>query len=237
MSDFQLFWYPGTCARVPFVALEEIGEPYEVVVTDRILGDPGYTEVNPKGKVPALVADGRTFTENPAIHTYLSRRFPEAGLLPAGDPAAEIEALELMSWFAAGVHPPITRLRFPAFFCDVEEAHPSMRAAARKQLEECFAVIEDRLEGKEWLFDRWTIVDTYLLWLWFRATGSGLDGTQFPNCLAHARRSEARPSVATVLDREEDEFRRLKAAGRIPDFVPAYQAGRAPADGKIPSGV
>lgn len=230
VSECRLFWYPGTCARVTFVALEEIGEPFAVTVVDLIGGpDPGYAEINPKGKVPALRVDGRTITENPAIHTYLSRRHPDAGLLPTGDSGVELEALETMSWFAAGVHPPITRQRFPRFFCDDPEAFPDIQRKARIQLEECFALIERRLaEQGDWLFGEWSVIDAYLLWLWFRATGSGLDGSMFPRCAAHARRCEARPSVAKVLDREEAELARLDAAGRVPDHIPPYQAGRAP---------
>ena len=38
-------------------------------------------------------------------------------------------------------------------------------------------------------------VDAYMLWLWFRATGSGMDGAPFPRCADHARRTEQRPSV------------------------------------------
>lgn len=233
MCTYRLYWFPGTCARIPAVALEEIGEPYEETVVDLFGGDPSYVDVNPKRKVPALVADGRTITENPAIHTFLARRHPSARLLPAGDPTVEIEALELMSWFAAGIHPAITRQRFPLFFCDLEDAYPSIRTRARTQLEECFAIIEQRLGRREWLFHDWSIVDAYLLWLWFRATGSGMDGSQFPRCLDHAERCEARPSVARILDREEEVFERLRAAGRIPDYVPAFMAGRAPEGGRI----
>lgn len=226
---YTLFWYPGSCARVSYVALEESGAPFAVEVVDRIADEASYRAVNPKGKVPALRAEGRTFTENPAIVTYLAARHPEAGLLPSGDSAASQEALELMSWFAAGVHPPITRQRIPHLFSDDPAAHEGIRLKARAQLEEIFAIVEARLDGREWLFDdRWHVVDAYLLWTWFRATGSGMDGTPFPNCIDHARRCQERASVAAVLDHEELEFERLREAGRIPDYIPAYQAGRAP---------
>lgn len=232
---YELFWYPGSCARIPFVALEEIGTPFSVSVIEPFDGevtyhdDLRYRDVNPKGKVPALVAEGRTFTENPALLTYLDARHPEAKLLPERDETARHEALELMSWFAAGVHPPITRQRLPRLFCDEPAAYDSIRAYARAQLEDAFTLIEHRLSDQRWMFgDEWSMVDTYVLWLWFRSTGSGMDGSPFPSCIDHARRCQERPSVATVLDREEAEFDRLKQAGRIPDFLPEYQVGRAP---------
>lgn len=228
-SEYQLFWYPGTCARVALVALEEIGAPYAAILVDKLGGpDPGYLKLNPKGKVPTLVLGSRAITENPAIQTFLSRRHPEARLLPMGDPDTEIEVLETLSWFTAGVHPHITRLRFPRFFTDQPEAFDSIRVGARRQLEECFAILEARLAGREWLFDEWSLVDVHLLWLWFRASGSGMDGNPFPNCIAHAARCEARPTVASILQREEDEYLRLLDAGRVPAGIPPYQVGRSP---------
>jgi len=225
---YRLYWAPGTCARVAYVALEEIGAPYEVVVVDKARGpQPEYLEVNRKGKVPALMVGSRLITENPAIQFYLSRRHPEAALLPT-EGQKGIEALELVSWFAAGVHRYITPLRLPQLFCDLPDAWPSIRAIARRELEGAFEIIEDRLDGREWILDSWSLADVHLLWLWFRATGSGMDGSRFPRCIAHALRCEARPSVAFVLDREEEEFERLRAAGKVPPQVPDFQVGRAP---------
>jgi glutathione S-transferase len=228
LMEYRLYWYPGTCARGPYVGLEEIGQPYEAVLVNK-LGppDPGFLALNPKGKVPVLTVGARTITENPAIQTFLARRHPEARLLPTGDAELEIEVLETISWFAAGVHPYVTRLRFPRFFTDRTDAYESIRAVARAQLEECFVILEARLQDRDWLFGDWSLADVHLLWLWFRATGSGMDGTAFPRCIEHAARCEARPSVATVLRHEEEEYARLREAGRVPAGVPDFQAGRS----------
>ena len=227
MARYELYWYPGTCARVPFVALEEIGAPFAINVVD-LLGDKSYAAVNPKEKVPALISNGAIVTENPVLLKYLSERHPDAGLLPLGDENVEREAEETMAWFAAGIHPIITRLRFPQFFSDNPIAQEDIKVRAASQLEGLFDLVEQRLKHDQWLFGDWTIVDVYLLWLWFRATGSGMDGSSFPLCAGHATRCEARPTVAKVLDREEQEFRRFRTEGKIPDDFPAYQAGRAP---------
>jgi glutathione S-transferase len=225
---YRLYWIPGTCARVIYVALQEVGAPYEVVLVERPKGfSAEYLEVNPKGKVPALQVGSLVITENPAIQTFLSRRHPEAGLLPT-EGQLGIEALETVSWFAAGIHRFITPMRFPRMFCDLEQAWPSIRATARGELERAFAIVEQRLAGRDWILNDWSLADVHLLWLWFRATGSGMDGSQFPRCIAHAARCEARPSVAFVLDREEEEFARLREAGRAPIHVPDFQVGRAP---------
>jgi glutathione S-transferase len=75
--------------------LEELGQPYELVVLDLKKGEqrePAYLAVNPMGKVPAVkmtsVAGETIITEAAAILTYLADEFPAAKLAPAiGDPA------------------------------------------------------------------------------------------------------------------------------------------------------
>ena len=72
------------------ILLEELGAPYELVALDMKAGQtraPGYTAINPMGKVPAIVHQGALITEQPAVFIYLADLFPEAGLAPAiGDP-------------------------------------------------------------------------------------------------------------------------------------------------------
>ena len=64
--------------------LEEIGEPYETEILDygtTMKAEP-YLSINPMGKVPAIVHDGKVVTEVAAICCYLADAFPHAGLAP-----------------------------------------------------------------------------------------------------------------------------------------------------------
>jgi glutathione S-transferase len=71
--------------------LEELGQPFELVVLDMKKGEqrePAYLAVNPMGKVPAVKHGDTVITESAAICTYLADEFPAAKLAPAiGDPA------------------------------------------------------------------------------------------------------------------------------------------------------
>ena len=82
---------PMSRGRIARWMLEEVGAPYETVVLDYASSMKGaeYLAVNPMGKVPAIVHDGRVVTEGAAICAYLAEAFPDAGLAPTADERAD----------------------------------------------------------------------------------------------------------------------------------------------------
>ena len=90
------------------IALHEIGVPFErrpVSFAKREHRAADFLALNPEGKVPTLLIDGRPLTEVAAILFYLAKHFPEAALLPVGDIEAEAQAISWMSLIAATLHP------------------------------------------------------------------------------------------------------------------------------------
>ncbi|NEZ04390.1 glutathione S-transferase family protein [Wenzhouxiangella sp. XN201] len=81
--------------------LEEIGEPYDMQVIEYgpAMKSDDYLRINPMGKVPAIVHDGRIVTEVAAICAYLADAFPDANLAP---PRAERADYYRWLFFAAG---------------------------------------------------------------------------------------------------------------------------------------
>src|SRR5688500_1275887 len=104
-----LYYSPGTSSMATNIALSEAGEPFELKLTALHRNEnraPDYLSVNPEGKVPALIVDGRPLTEVAATLWYLARRYPKAGLLPQfGDIEAEARVLSWMSFIASTIHP------------------------------------------------------------------------------------------------------------------------------------
>ena len=103
-----LYFAPGASSMAPHIALHEIGEPFDVRPVSFAKGEQRSAEflaVNPEGKVPVLLIEGRRLTEVAAILFYLAKRFPAANLLPAGDIEAEAQVISWMSFIAATVHP------------------------------------------------------------------------------------------------------------------------------------
>jgi glutathione S-transferase len=229
VAAMELVWFPGTCARVTLIALEEVGEPFSTRLAPASrAADADFLAVNPKGKVPVLEIDGMALTETPAIMTELARQFPAAKLLPSDDPSVAVDALATMSWIAGAMHPAITRMRYPLRFCDAPGSEDRTRALAADALRGCFEVVEARLADREWLYDDWSVVDAYLLWAWFRGVGSGMDARGLALCASHASRCEARPSVVRALDREESTYAEMLATGALSIDLPPNQVGRTP---------
>jgi glutathione S-transferase len=80
-----LYFAPGSSSMAVHIALHEIGVAFDgrpMSFKNNDMGSPGYLALNPEGKVPSLVIDGRPLTEVAAILFYLAKRFPETELLP-----------------------------------------------------------------------------------------------------------------------------------------------------------
>jgi glutathione S-transferase len=167
------------------IALHEIGVVFEgkpMSFKGNDLRSPGYLELNPEGKVPTLVVDGRPLTEVAAILYYLAKRFPDAALLPPDDIEADAHALSWMSFIASTLHP-----------------------ARRRGLDYANQVyaIADRRLGNGWAIGRYSIADIHLFRLYWRFTNSlkPAPGT-FPDLAAHYARMMARPAVRRTIEIE-----------------------------------
>ena len=139
--------------------------------------------INPKGKVPTLVIDGRPLTEVAGILFYLARRYPEPGLLPTDDVEAEAQVVSWMSFIAATVHP--------------------ARRQGAEHARRIYTIAERRLVGHEWAVGRYSIADIHLFRLFWRFHGS-LDPApgEFPALTAHYDRMMARPAVKKTIEIE-----------------------------------
>ncbi|MEO1987487.1 MAG: glutathione S-transferase family protein [Martelella sp.] len=101
MSRITLYTNPLSRGRIGRWMLEEVGAEYDtrILTYNGTMKEPAYLAINPMGKVPAIVHDGKVVTECAAICTYLADAFPEAGLAP---PPAERASYYRWLFFAAG---------------------------------------------------------------------------------------------------------------------------------------
>ena len=212
-----LFPYPGACSRVTMDALETIGLAYEDRCVDISKGAqkaPDYLALNPKGKVPAMVFEGTTLTENAAMLHFLDQRFPQAGLLPRiGDPLADLRGLIDLVWCSSTIHPIVRQCRMPMKWTKGDPAgvHEDGLEKMAAEAEAMAARIGDGW----WYGDAWSIIDTYLYWAYSTAEKGGFAVKNHPVLAGHAERVRARPAFQRVLAREATMVERHAIAGVV----------------------
>jgi glutathione S-transferase len=180
-----LYFAPGSSSFAVHIALHEIGIPFEAKPMSFKKNDlraPDYLKLNPEGKVPTLVIEGRPLTEVAAILYYLAKRFPDAGLLPRDDIEAGAQALSWMSFIASTLHP--------------------ARRRGLDHVREVYGIADRRL-GSGWALGRYSIADIHLFRLYWRMANSlKPDQQEFPNLTAHYARMMARPAVQRTIEVE-----------------------------------
>ena len=180
-----LYFAPGSSSMAVHIALHEIGVPFEARPMSFKKDDmrsPDYQALNPEGKIPTLVVDGRPLTEVAAILFYLAQHFPDASLLPRDDIEADAQALSWMSFAASTLHP-----------------------ARRRGLEYAKQVyaVADRQLGSGWALSQYSIADIHLFRLYWRFANSLKPAPEtFPNLTAHYARMIARPAVQRTIEIE-----------------------------------
>jgi glutathione S-transferase len=208
----KLFHSPGACSLVPHIALGEAGTEYEPVRVMLAQGEhlkPEYLAINPHARVPALVTNQGTITENIAILNYIADRFGAAGSVPRGDAYVAGKCNELLGWFSSTVHITFALIWRAGRFTDDESIHPLIQEHGRKILVDQFKEIEG-LVGDGWLVgDRFTAADSYALTFFRWGNRIGMDMNPYPKWASLNRRLLKEPSVRLALEKEglgPDEF-------------------------------
>lgn len=199
-----LYYAPGACSLGIHVLLEEIGKPFEARAISLQTGEQyksDFTAINPKSKVPTLQRDdGSVLTEYPAIAVWLALTNPDKKLLPT-DPEGIARALEAMDHAVASIHmQAFSRLFRPTNFTPNEADQDAVKAKGKELAAKGFALMEQRLAGKDYLGGAFSIADTALFYVEFWAKRLGVDLP--PNCEAHIARMMARPAVQRALKAE-----------------------------------
>jgi len=199
---FTLYYAKGTAALPVHIALEESGAEYELRLLDFTAKDhlqPDYLNVNPKGRVPALVTDNGILTEAPALLAYIGQTYSAANLIPS-TPFGFAQAQEFNLYIAATVHVAHAHKMRGARWSDDTASHDAMRMKVAENMTGCAEFIENRyLKGPWVLGEQYSVCDPYLFLVTRWLKGDGVDESAFPNILAHRARMEARPAVQAVL--------------------------------------
>ena len=194
-----LFYAPGACSMASHIVLEESGEKYQPKRMDLSKGEQKtaeYLKIHPLGRVPALkLDDGAPLTENTAILPYLGKRFK---LWPT-DPLKEAQALAVIGFFASSVHPAFAHVARPERYTEDKSAFPGLQAMGKKTFHDYLKQIDAMYAGREWLSDKYSVLDPYALVFYAWGKKRELPVAELKNYTALKDRMAKRPAVQRVL--------------------------------------
>ncbi len=200
--SIKLYYAPGACSLVSHIAIEEVGVPYETQKLNLAEGDqrkPEYLRLNPRGRVPTLVVDGRVLTENVGILAYFGGGYPKAGLWPKKT-WDQAKLLSTLAWLSNTVHPAYGHVARPARYVDGDDHQEAVKAKGRETFWGYMQEIDKLLEGHKWaIADQYTVADPYLLVFYRWANRAKMPVQDLKNYTALVQRVMARTAVKKVM--------------------------------------
>lgn len=184
MPALDLYLAPGSSSMAAHIALQEAGADFRahaLALGNIDTATPAFRALNPEGKVPLLLIDGRPLHEVAAILYWVARAYPAARLLP-DDIEAQAHAISWMGFLAGTVHP-------------ARRAGPEEAAAIWQRT-------ETRLGHNAWALGDYSVVDIHLFRLFWRFRAGTPEAASLPKLSAHHDRMMARPAVQRTLAAE-----------------------------------
>lgn len=185
----QLYYNPQSRATIAKWMLDECGADYEIVPVDlhkREQKAPQFLQINPSGKLPALV-DGQTkLFENAAICLYLADKFPEANLAPGLDAPERGRYLSLVVYSTSQLEPAMG---------DALMGMETFSQRGWTDFEAAQDVIEGELGEGPYLFGEWFTAADVMIGSIFLYAQLFSGPSQRPRIAAYADRLAKRPAA------------------------------------------
>lgn len=201
----QLYSFPTPNGVKASIALEELGlayEPHLVTLSDADVKSPEFLALNPNNKIPAIIdpngPDGTPLAlfESGAILIYLAEK---AGKLLGSSASERAHVLQWLMFQMGGIGPMFGQMGFFVKFAGAEIEDPRPRARYVKESIRLLNVLENHLEGRDWLVSEFSIADIavapWLGGLEFYGATDLVGWNDFPNVQAYLARFMARPAV------------------------------------------
>ena len=199
----QLYYYPGNASLAPHMLLEEIGEPFELVLVDRANAahkSAEYLKLNPNGQIPVLVDGEFVLYEAAAICLYLADRYAQAKLVPQ---LATDERAHLYQWLLWCTNT-LQAMLMHYFYSERMVDDGDVRAAeqVKRRAEMRASAMLDRLDeqldshGGPWLLgSTFSAVDPYALMLCRWTRNFARPARSLPRLAPYLQRMLARPAI------------------------------------------
>ena len=205
----ELYFAPLACSMATRIALYEAGAAARFHQVDnrqkRLADGSDFLAINGMGQVPVLrTDDGELLTENPVVLQFVADQYPGSGLAPSdGMPRYRLQ--QWLNFITSELH----KLVFNPLLDP--RSDDGAKVFARGKAAQRFAYLNAHLAGREYLLDRFTVADAYLVVVLNWAVFTGIDLAQWPAVQAYFSRLRERPSVARAFAEEFALFKEEQA--------------------------
>lgn len=205
----HLYFSPLACSMASRIALYEAGAEVEYTNVDTraccLPDGSDFRTINPMGMVPVLREGDWLLTENTAILTWIADRYPDAGLTPASAP----ERARLQQWLGF-----INSELHKALFVPILDryAPETVKAYARDKASLRLGLLQEHLQSREFLLDRFTVADAYLFTVLNWAAHCSVDLSAWQAVAEYFGRLRRRPCVSRALEEETALYRAQQEA-------------------------
>jgi GST-like protein len=200
----QLYSDPTPNGVKVSIALEEMGlayEPHLVTLSDADVKSPEFLSLNPNNKIPAIIDPNGPngpigIFESGAILLYLAEK---SGKFLGSDAAEKAKITQWLMFQMGGLGPMLGQMGFFYKFAGSQIEDPRPRERYRDEAIRLLAVLDNELEGRDWIAGDYSIADMaiapWLNALEFYGTKDVVGFHDLKNVPAYVERFYARPAV------------------------------------------
>lgn len=184
----------GSRARRPLWVARELGLMVgNVELSAEEAKAPAYLAINPNGKVPALTEGDLTIFESLAQSLYLAKKYGTGKLYPV---AIEDEARvwQWTLWAVAELEKPLVTCLMERVIRPEDQRNAAAADAAERDLQKPLAVLNAALDGREWLFDDFSVADINVAAVAALAKPGKVNLAAFPHLAVWLDRATSRPA-------------------------------------------
>ena len=199
----KLFCFPrsGNSREVKIVLAEKniLYEPVNVHGDPSVKESPEFKKASPLGKVPAIIDGDVYMSEAFIINQYLDKKYPAPSLMP-GDEKKRQEIIQFVNVIDKKLVLNIGLLVIECLLKPKPEQREDFKAKKRAEVTEGLKEIDEKLQGKEYLFGSYSLADIAVTphIAALPILGSGIP-PEFQNTVAWFERIKARPSFQKSL--------------------------------------
>lgn len=204
---YTLYWSRDSANMACHAALIEIGAPYKLIEIDADRNEQksaAYLKLNPHGRVPTLVEDGRVMYESAAILLYLCEKHPNAGLMPAVGTPARSHFLQWLFYLTNTVQEALMNWWHADNYLESDAERKSLTASAEHRLARMWQLLDGVLAkpGPYLLGPEFSAADMFLVMLahWSRKMAKPARG--YPQIGKLMALIEARPAYRRMMAEE-----------------------------------